>query len=184
MARTRKQKRFTEQGIERLNFDPAVAPPSGRMEIEDEICPGLVLRVTQRGVKSFSVIYKVPGEGGSNLNGRLLVGKQHRITLGATPPLGLKEARVQARKILEAATEGRDPRQDQGEGRAQIVVEPKQELPFEIARGSRGGAAERGAGPTRAFIYRRRHETDSLSHFGRSVIEGRTDSEFSSPEVR
>jgi hypothetical protein len=72
----------------------------------------------------------------------------------------------------------------QGEGRAQIVVEPKQELPFEIARGSRGGAAERGAGPTRAFIYRRRHETDSLSHFGRSVIEGRTDSEFSSPEVR
>ena len=28
----------------------------------------------------------------------------------------------------------------QGEGRAQIVVESKQELPFEIARGSQGGA--------------------------------------------
>jgi integrase len=115
MARTRKQKRFTEQGVERLNFDPAVAPPSGRMEIEDEVCPGLVLRVTQRGVKSFSVIYKVPGEGGANRNGRLLVGTQHRITLGATPPLGLKEARMQARKIIEAATEGRDPRQDRRE---------------------------------------------------------------------
>ena len=46
MARRRLQKRLTEQGIERLNYDPAVAPPSGRMEIEDEVCPGLLLRVT------------------------------------------------------------------------------------------------------------------------------------------
>ena len=39
MARRRLQKRFTEQGIERLNYDPAVAPPSGRMEIEDDGLP-------------------------------------------------------------------------------------------------------------------------------------------------
>jgi integrase len=85
------------------------------MEIEDELCPGLVLRVTPRGVKSFSVIYKVPGEGGTNVSGRLIVGSQHRITLGSTPPLGLKAAREQARKILETATEGRDPRNDRRE---------------------------------------------------------------------
>src|SRR5258708_15799810 len=36
----------------------------------------------------------------------------------------------------------------QGEGRAQMVVEPKQELPFEIAQGEPGGAAERGVGLT------------------------------------
>src|SRR6266566_1065055 len=41
----------------------------------------------------------------------------------------------------------------QGEGRAQIVVEPKPELAFEVSRGSRGGAAERGACPTRSVIY-------------------------------
>jgi integrase len=115
MARRRLQKRLTEQGIVRLNYDPAAAPPSGRMEIEDEVCPGLLLRVTPRGVKSFSVIYKVPGEGGTNANGRLIVGSQHRITLGSTPPLELKAAREQARKIIQAATEGRDPRDDRRE---------------------------------------------------------------------
>ncbi|MGY3693379.1 integrase [Bradyrhizobium sp. USDA 3240] len=115
MARTRQQKRFTPQSIERLKYDPAAAPPSGRMEIEDEVCPGLVLRVTPRGVKSFSVIYKVPGEGGANSNGRLLTGAQHRITLGATPPLELTEARDEARKIIQAATEGRDPRDERRE---------------------------------------------------------------------
>jgi hypothetical protein len=61
-------------------------------------------------VKSFSVIYKVPGEGGITGAGRLLTGKQHRITLGPTPPLGLKTAREQAHKIVIAATEGRDVR--------------------------------------------------------------------------
>ena len=115
MARRRLQKRFTEQGIERLNYDPARAPPSGRMEIEDEVCPGLLLRVTPRGVKSFSVIYKVPGEGGTNANGRLIVGSQHRITLGSTPPLELRAAREQARKIIQTAMEGRDPRDDRRE---------------------------------------------------------------------
>ncbi|WFU64837.1 tyrosine-type recombinase/integrase [Bradyrhizobium brasilense] len=115
MARSRQQRRFTPQSIERLKYDPAAAPPSGRMEIEDEVCPGLVLRVTPRGVKSFSVIYKVPGEGGANSNGRLLTGAQHRITLGATPPLGLTEAREQARKIIQAATEGFDPRNERRE---------------------------------------------------------------------
>src|SRR5258708_6721748 len=115
MARRRLQKRFTEQSIARLNYNPAAAPPSGRMEIEDEVCPGLLLRVTPRGVKSFSVIYKVPGEGGTSANGRLIVGSQHRITLGSTPPLELKEAREQARKIIGTATEGRDPRDDRHE---------------------------------------------------------------------
>jgi len=72
MVRRRLQKRLTEQGIERLNYDAAAAPPSGRMEIEDEVCPGLLLRVTPRGVKSFSVIYKVPGEAAPTPTGGLL----------------------------------------------------------------------------------------------------------------
>jgi hypothetical protein len=36
----------------------------------------------------------------------------------------------------------------QGEGRAEIVVEPKPELRFEIVRGEPGGAADRGASRT------------------------------------
>jgi integrase len=104
------RKRFTPQGVERLRYDKNAAPLSGRMEIEDEACPGLLLRVTPRNVKSFSVIYRVMGEGGTSPKGRLLAGKQHRITLGATPPLELTSARRQARDIITAATEGRDLR--------------------------------------------------------------------------
>jgi integrase len=109
------RKRFTQQGIDRLRYDKAAAPPSGRMEIEDEACPGLLLRVTPRSVKSFSVIYRVLGEGGTSPVGRLLTGKQHRITLGATPPMELSSARRQAREILQAATEGRDLRAERRE---------------------------------------------------------------------
>jgi integrase len=115
MRQGRNRRRFTEQGVERLRYDPAAAPPSGRMEIEDEVCPGLLLRVTPRGAKSFSVIYKVPGEGGVSPTGRLLAGSQRRITLGATPPLALADARQQARDIIKAATEGRDPRGERRE---------------------------------------------------------------------
>jgi Arm DNA-binding domain len=109
------RKRFTQQGVERLRYDEAAAPPSGRIEIEDEVCPGLLLRITPRNVKSFSVIYRVLGEGGTSPKGRLLAGKQHRITLGATPPLELTAARRQARDIMQAATEGRDLRTERRE---------------------------------------------------------------------
>ena len=109
------RKRFTQQGIERLRYDKAAAPSSGRIEIEDEACPGLLLRLTPRNVKSFSVIYRVLGEGGTSPKGRLLAGKQHRITLGATPPLELTTARRQTREIIQAATEGRDLRTERRE---------------------------------------------------------------------
>jgi hypothetical protein len=62
MAANSRRKRLTDQGVERLRYDPKIAPKSGRMEITDELCPGLILRVTPSGAKTFSVIYKVPGE--------------------------------------------------------------------------------------------------------------------------
>lgn len=99
------KRRFTEQMIERLR-----PPKQGRLEFGDNVVPGLVLRVTPRGTKSFSVIYKVRGEGGVSPRGRLLAGKQHRITLGNWPLLGLGAARESARSLLEVITEGRDPR--------------------------------------------------------------------------
>jgi hypothetical protein len=62
-----------------------------------------------------------------------------------------------SRHAVRFPTDGKRAHPSQGEGRAQIVVEPKQELPFEIARGSQGGAAEGVAG--------NRHKTDWPSHF-------------------
>lgn len=83
------QKRcLTAQMIERIGL-----PDQGRLEIADAVAPGLILRVTERGVKSFSVIYRVPGECGVSVHGRALASRQHRITWGRTPPLPLKDAR-------------------------------------------------------------------------------------------
>ena len=56
MSKTALTRRFTEQMVERLR-----PPEAGRVELGDEICPGLLLRVTERGVRSFSVIYKGRG---------------------------------------------------------------------------------------------------------------------------
>jgi len=112
MNATNRRKRLTDQGVERLKYDPKIAPENGRLEMTDELCPGLILRVTPKGAKSFSVIYKIQGEGGVTPAGRLLTGKQHRITLGSTPPLDLRTARERAREILLAASEGRDVRHE------------------------------------------------------------------------
>lgn len=90
-------------------------PKTGRLEIGDTIVPGLVIRVTPKGKRSFSVIYKVPGEGGLSKHGRLLTGRQHRITIGQYPMISLKRAREEAREIIEVVSEGHDPRVERRE---------------------------------------------------------------------
>ncbi len=92
------KKAFTPQLIEKIT-----PPKQGRVEIGDKHCPGLLLRVTDKGIKSFSVIYRVPGEGGISATGRPLAGKQRRITLGRWPLVDLTKARQEARDITGAA---------------------------------------------------------------------------------
>lgn len=99
------KKRLTNQVLERMT-----APKSGRLEMGDELCPGLILRISEQGSKSFSVIYRVLGEGGETETGRQLAGKQHRITLGKWPVVSLAQARDRARSIIAKANEGADPR--------------------------------------------------------------------------
>lgn len=104
MARGAK-KAFTEEGVARM-----AAPREGRREIGDAIQRGLVLRIGETGVKSWSVIYKVPGERGVSPTGRLLKGTQKRITIGQFPTLGVAAAREEAGRIIRQALEGKDPR--------------------------------------------------------------------------
>lgn len=54
------KKAFTDLGVQRMR--PLAG---GRIEIGDSLTPGLVLRVTDRGVKTWSVIYKVPATAAS-----------------------------------------------------------------------------------------------------------------------
>ena len=72
-----RRKRFTEQMIERLR-----PPPRGRPELKDALTPALVLRVTDRGTKTFSAVYQVAGEGGAaSLRWQLDPGPWPRVEL-------------------------------------------------------------------------------------------------------
>ena len=55
---------FTDLAVERMR-----PPREGRIEVGDAVMRGLLLRITPRGTKTWSVIYKVPGEGGYSASG-------------------------------------------------------------------------------------------------------------------
>jgi len=81
-------------------------PESGRLEFFDARLPGFSLRVTDKGVKTFSLLYRVNG------------GIKRRLTIGPYNGAGsLKAARDRARKAIEFAAEGRDPATEKAEGR-------------------------------------------------------------------
>jgi len=86
------------------------APKTGRLEVCDTLLPGLMLRVTPKGVKTFSVSYKVAGEAGESKTGRPLTGRAYRITLKQYPLIKVAKARELTRPILAAAAEGINPR--------------------------------------------------------------------------
>ena len=92
------KKQLSAQAVERTK-----PPKTGRLEIDDLVVPGLVLRVTDKGVKSWSLLYRVAGEGGLTTTGLPKRGKLRRITLGRYPVLDLKGARDAARRALALA---------------------------------------------------------------------------------
>lgn len=93
------QKRLTEASVAKIKPDP-----DRRVEIQDQALPGLRLRITPSGRKSWSFMYKVAGEAADG--GR---GKNRRMTLGAYPLIDLKAARTQAGEAKEMADRGVDP---------------------------------------------------------------------------
>ncbi len=103
-------RRLTEEMIERLK-----PPKAGRIEYRDEACRGLRLRVSDKGRKSFSVLFRVHGAGAQGSTERLRAGRSRRITLGVWPSLKLSEAREKARTAITAAIEGDDPAADRQE---------------------------------------------------------------------
>ncbi len=109
------KKFFTEPALERMK-----PPPQGRMEYGDTVVPGLMLRVSANGVKSWSVLYKVKGQGGTNPEtGRAKKGTQRRITLGQYPIMDLKAARAAAIAVLQQSLDGVDARGVRDEAREQ-----------------------------------------------------------------
>jgi hypothetical protein len=81
-----------------------VAPPeSGQITIWDKTVPGLGVRITPKGTKTFSLLYRI--------NGRM-----RRATLGRYPIVTLAEARERARNYLNQVSGGVDPLANQSPG--------------------------------------------------------------------
>lgn len=71
-------------------------PASGRRELCDSKVPGLRLRVTSKGVRTWSLQVK-------------LRGRKHRYSIGAFPEVPLSEARKRAARLRADLSEGRAP---------------------------------------------------------------------------
>lgn len=89
----RNSKALTDPGISKIGR----APKGKRTERFDALAPGLCLRVTDNGTKSWSVYYR-------------LEGKHKRMTIGGWPAVTVADARERAREIKEQAKAGTNPK--------------------------------------------------------------------------
>lgn len=95
---------FTARGITSLK-----SPLKGQIDYFDSKPPGLGLRVSSSGRKSWFIMYRC--------NGRL-----RRLTLGTYPALGLADARAQAATARHAVAQGEDPGEDKYDARRTPTV--------------------------------------------------------------
>ncbi|MGX9944813.1 tyrosine-type recombinase/integrase [Bradyrhizobium denitrificans] len=75
------------------------APEGTRLDVYDAEVPGLILRVTDSGTKTFAYKYKIKG-----------TDKQARVTIGPYPEVTLDAAREKARGYRAQQRNGEDPR--------------------------------------------------------------------------
>jgi len=81
-----------------------------RMELSDTACPGLILRVTRAGAKSFLLKYWSP-----------LLSKSVSLTLGSYPALDLAGARDRIADHRKLIAKDKDPRAEQRHERQRFV---------------------------------------------------------------
>jgi len=88
-----------ENKLEKKNFIANLPPADERYEIRDDDTPGLVLRVTPKGWKTWAYRY--------NIGGR--TGRECRVTIGTWPAQTLEMARRKARALRVEVENGGDP---------------------------------------------------------------------------
>jgi integrase len=90
---------LTAASVERLK-----TPKAGQVEYYDRRLPSFGVRLSYQGSKSWFVMTRVDG-------------KLMRVTLGRFPALSLAEAREEARRVVNLAGAGKDPRQIRSEAK-------------------------------------------------------------------
>lgn len=94
-AKGQRREKLTERVV-----SGAVPPTSGQVFIRDSELPGLALRITSKGAKSFI------------FEGRIK-GRPRRHTFGRYPTMTVQAARARFIKLRDAINDGRDPVQEQ-----------------------------------------------------------------------
>ncbi|MCH8311117.1 MAG: site-specific integrase [Chloroflexi bacterium] len=79
-------------------------PPSGQIEYFDQLLPSFGLRVSSKGAKSWFLMTRVEG-------------KLIRMTLGKARAMPLAKARDEARRLMNMAASGKDPRLEKSEAK-------------------------------------------------------------------
>ena len=90
---------LTAASVERLK-----TPTTGQLEYYDRRLPSFGVRLSYHGTRSWFVM--------TRLDGKLI-----RVTLGRHPSLSLAEAREEARRVVNLAAAGKDPRQIRSEAK-------------------------------------------------------------------
>src|SRR5215831_8222573 len=76
----------------------AKPPASGRLEISDQRCTGLVFRVTERGAKSWAFRFREASSG-----------RSLRATIGPYPVVTLSKARERGEEMRRTVVNGANP---------------------------------------------------------------------------
>lgn len=97
---------FTKRNLEALPL-PAVG---ARVEYQDEKLPGLYLRVSGNGTRTFQVRRRLPGAG------------TERITIGRFPAMTCEQARIRASEINGEIAKGENPNDRKRAARAEMTV--------------------------------------------------------------
>lgn len=90
----------------------ASPPPTGILELWDERCSGLCLRVMPTGRKVWSLRYRPLGSA-----------KNKRLSLGTYPALSLSKARVEAEATRGLVRKGGDPAKERADRKSRVHVE-------------------------------------------------------------
>src|SRR5262245_26691350 len=80
----------------------------GRRDLPDGSVPGLSLRIGPDAT-TWSLVFRVAGEGGVTGRGHQKKGKRHRLTIGEYPIVSLEAARSFANTYLDQAKRGISP---------------------------------------------------------------------------
>ena len=86
-----KRRKLTDVTVRKIQV-----PITGREEHWDSETPGLGLRVTHKGTRSWVLLYRIGG-------------RQRRLTFGPYPAISLAAARTLAREAMVEVARGNDP---------------------------------------------------------------------------